>query len=154
MKYWDKAWSIIEQCTPVSEACTNCWLKAIDNRFGRSWNGEVKCRPDRLDIPLRIRKPTVFAVWSDLFHEAVPYEFIHKAYGVMLRCPQHTFLILTKRPRRMAEYWSLNTIHALIRYEVLSLKAGRYNGTQWPLSDIWHGTTCENQKAADEEGIL
>ena len=39
MKYWDKAWSLIEGCTPVSKACDNCWLAAMEYRFDRIPNG-------------------------------------------------------------------------------------------------------------------
>ena len=79
-KYWQRAWSIVEGCTPVSEACENCWLAAMEYRFrphlyvthnvdtGREqFTGIIQTRPDRLDIPRKIRKPTTFAIWSDLF---------------------------------------------------------------------------------------
>ena len=39
---------------------------------------------------------------SDLFHEAVPDEYIKKVYEVMLRASRHTFQILTKRAERLA----------------------------------------------------
>ena len=67
MKYWDKAWSLVSQCTPVSPACDNCWLRAMDARFGKAWKGDVITNENRLDIPLKIKKPTTFAIWSDLF---------------------------------------------------------------------------------------
>ncbi|MGZ0843131.1 DUF5131 family protein, partial [Klebsiella pneumoniae subsp. pneumoniae] len=41
---------------------------------------------------------------SDLFHEAVPDEWIDTVFAVMALSPQHTFQILTKRPERMREY--------------------------------------------------
>jgi len=34
-KYWDKAWSLIDSCTPVSEGCINCWAAAMDFRFAK-----------------------------------------------------------------------------------------------------------------------
>jgi protein gp37 len=43
---------------------------------------------------------------SDLFHEAVPFEFVDRVFAVMALCPQHTFQVLTKRPERMAEYFA------------------------------------------------
>ncbi len=97
VKYWDKAWSLVEGCTPVSEACEHCWLASMAHRFVKNktaiheksgievpyhlttqqgnFSGTVLTRPDRLDIPLKTRKPTVFAVWSDLYHESIPFAF-------------------------------------------------------------------------------
>ena len=76
-RYWDKPWSLVDGCTRVSPACDNCWLKAMDHRFHRDIDEDgnphdlpVRFRADRLDIPLKTKKPTVFAVWSDLFWEA------------------------------------------------------------------------------------
>ncbi len=37
-----------------------------------------------------------------LFHEKVPFEFIARAFAVMLRAHQHTYLVLTKRGERCA----------------------------------------------------
>jgi protein gp37 len=42
---------------------------------------------------------------SDLYHPKVPFEFIAAVHGVAAACPQHQFLILTKRPERMLEFY-------------------------------------------------
>jgi len=73
-------------------------------------HSKVNPRPDHFvgkNSPLSIRKPTVFAVWNDLFHEAVPDGFINRAFDVMDQCVRHRFLVLTKRPERMASMWHL-----------------------------------------------
>lgn len=55
-KFWDKAWSLIDGCTPVSAGCDNCWMAAMNKRFGKPWSGAVTFRKDRLEIPLRTRR--------------------------------------------------------------------------------------------------
>ncbi len=40
---------------------------------------------------------------SDLFHEAVPDEYIAQVFEVMRQSPQHRFQVLTKRAARMAD---------------------------------------------------
>ena len=130
MKYWDKAWSLVSQCTPVSPACDNCWLRAMDARFGKAWKGDVITNENRLDIPLKIKKPTTFAIWSDLFHEKVPDDFILLAFEIIAHCPQHKFLICTKRPERMA--------HIINHYKVVYQQ------------NTFLGTTVENQEQADK----
>jgi protein gp37 len=42
---------------------------------------------------------------SDLFHERLSNEAIAAVFGVMAASPMHTFLILTKRPERAAEWF-------------------------------------------------
>lgn len=143
-RYWDRAWSLVEGCTPVSAACDHCWLASMDYRMrphlhvakavdtGRiAFTGIVKCHSERLDMPRTVRKSTVFAIWSDLFHDQVPDKFIASAYTVMRSTPHHTFLVLTKRPERMADY--------LDDYE-------HWNYGVQP--HIWHGITIENQENA------
>lgn len=132
-KYWDRAWSLVDGCTPVSEACDHCWLEAMNHRFHKWEPGTVTTIEDRLDIPLRTRKPTVWAIWSDLFHEAVPDEFIDDAYRVMFNAPQHTYLILTKRADRLADFYDAHS-------DALYFD----QATSW----IWHGVTVENQEQA------
>jgi protein gp37 len=40
---------------------------------------------------------------SDLFHEDVPTDFIHRCFDVMNRASQHTFQVLTKRTQRLLD---------------------------------------------------
>ena len=40
---------------------------------------------------------------SDLFHDAVPVEFIARVFDVMRRAERHTFQVLTKRSERLRE---------------------------------------------------
>ena len=71
---------------------------------GPSWTGKVVCDEASLDVPLRWRKPRFVFVnsMSDLFHADVPEPFIRRVWNTMAAAPQHTFQILTKRPRRIA----------------------------------------------------
>lgn len=63
--------------------------------------------PERLNDPIRRKKPTVYFVnsMSDLFHDRVPDEYIDKVFAVIEQTPQHTYQILTKRGARMARYF-------------------------------------------------
>lgn len=82
--------------------------------------------PERLDDPVRRKKPTVYFVnsMSDLFHERVPDEYIDKVFAVIAQTPQHTYQILTKRAARMARYFKTRT----------------------PPSNAWLGVSVEDRK--------
>lgn len=60
---------------------------------------------DALELPKRWRAPrTVFVnSMSDLFHPAVTEDFIARVFEVMQETPQHTYQVLTKRSKRLAE---------------------------------------------------
>ena len=107
---WTEAtWNPVTGCDKVSPGCKNCYagrmavrLKAMGQHNYR--NGfEVTLQPQMLSLPLtwkRGRKIFVNSM-SDLFHEAVPTEYIQSVFAVMNQTPQHTYQILTKRPRRL-----------------------------------------------------
>ncbi len=67
----------------------------------------LRTHPSILEEPLKWRKPRLVFVnsMSDLFHRAVPLDFLEAVFGVMNRATQHTFQVLTKRPGR-AVRWS------------------------------------------------
>src|SRR5690606_10694943 len=70
------------------------------------WAGHARLVPEMLAAPLKWRKPQRIFVnsMSDLFHESLSNEDIDRVFAIMARCPQHTFQVLTKRPKRMQEY--------------------------------------------------
>lgn len=149
-KYWDRAWSLVRGCSEVSPACDNCWLRSME-RFHvedgfvtgkdcKKWTGKVEIFRDRLTIPFRRKQPTVYAIWSDLFHEVVPTVFIDDALEFIHSCPQHTFLALTKRPLLLEEKI----------YGVTEENGCRALGGGDYLSNLWIGTTVENQQTANE----
>ena len=124
IEWTDATWSPVRGCSVVSDGCQNCYAMRQAHRFsgpgkpyegltrmtshGPKWTGDVRLVPEKLDEPLRWRKPRRVFVnsMSDLFHEDVPDEYIDQVFAVMALSPQHTFQVLTKRPERMRDYVS------------------------------------------------
>ena len=90
----------------VSPGCDNCYAET----FAERWRGtpghhieqgfDVTLRPDGWKSRSVARPRMIFVnSMSDLFHEAVPDEYIRRVFHVMDERP-HTFQMLTKRPRR------------------------------------------------------
>ena len=78
IEWTDATWNQVTGCTKVSAGCDHCYAESIANRFAGTKaypNGfDVTLWPDRLDQPLRWKKPRRIFVCAhgDLFHEAVP----------------------------------------------------------------------------------
>ncbi|MFB3894310.1 MAG: phage Gp37/Gp68 family protein [Phycisphaerae bacterium] len=147
IEWADATWNPITGCTPISAGCRGCYAKRMANRLrgrcGYPADEPFKptFHPDKLDEPLRWKKPRRIFVCSmgDLFHEDVSAEWIAKVLAIVKLCPQHTFMVLTKRPERMHWFFvSSSVIRALHERETTIL------------SNLWLGTTCEDQAAADE----
>jgi len=102
--WWDEGSKLVEGCSKIGKSCENCWSLEMEKRFGG--DGVVKIFPKRLEKIMKRKKPTVFSIWNDLFHPAVPEKFIDKVYGMMLANPRHLFIVLTKRPERMLKYYN------------------------------------------------
>lgn len=107
---WTEAtWNPITGCTKISPGCTHCYAERMAKRLQAMGQANyaggfaVAMHPHMLELPLRWRRPRrIFAnSMSDLFHAAVPDEFIHSVFGVMRRADWHTFQVLTKRARRL-----------------------------------------------------
>lgn len=146
IEWTDVTWNPVAGCSVVSAGCTNCYAMRMAARLdamgvekyrgltrksgGRSvWTGKIRLDEVALGAPKRWKGKRLIFVnsMSDLFHEAVPVEFIQKVWMVMGETPQHTYQILTKRPDRMAEILSSNA--ALRR-----------------LPNVWLGTSVESME--------
>jgi protein gp37 len=104
---WTEAtWNPTSGCTKVSPGCDRCYAERIAARFPKTFpNGfALTLRPNALEIPLHWRRPRTIFVnsMSDLFHKDVPEEYIQRVFDVMVRTPQHTYQVLTKRAERLA----------------------------------------------------
>jgi len=111
---WTEAtWNPSVGCTKISSGCKHCYAEAMAKRLqamgtpGYERGFSLTLLPERLDAPLRRKKPTVYFVnsMSDLFHKGVPDTYIDQVMDVIKRSPQHTFQVLTKRAERMARYF-------------------------------------------------
>lgn len=120
--YLPATWNPTRGCSRVSEGCRNCYAEIMAARFSKPgqwgegfaemrggdhrWTGRVELVEDKLLMPLKWRLPRCIFVnsTSDLFHERLPDEAIDRVIAVMALCPQHRFLVLTKRPERMRQY--------------------------------------------------
>lgn len=118
IEWTDTVWNVVTGCTKIASGCKHCYAARMANRLrGRCGYPaddpfRVTLHPDRLEQPLRWRKPRMVFVCSmgDLFHDDVPDYFIAAVFGVMAATPQHTYQVLTKRPDRMRDLLSrINT---------------------------------------------
>lgn len=113
IEWTEQTWNPTTGCTKVSPGCKNCYAEVMARRLqamGASGyeNGfALTIHEDRLNQPLKRKKPTVYFVnsMSDLFHEGVSDYFLDKIFQVILDTPQHTYQILTKRAERLPVYF-------------------------------------------------
>lgn len=135
-------WNPTTGCSEISPGCARCYARKHAERLQRMGAAgydrgfEVAIHPDRLDKPLRVRKPQRWFVnsMSDLFHEQIPGEFVARVWDVMRQAHWHTFLVLTKRADRMADI--------VPRLRVPSAP------------NIWLGVTVENAHFLDRLWLL
>ena len=121
IEWTDATWNPVTGCTKISPGCAHCYAATMAKRLKamgqpRYRNGfKVTLQPDVLEAPLRWKRPKYIFVnsMSDLFHDAVPDEYIIRCFEIMNAASQHTFQVLTKRPRRIEQIahrlnWSAN----------------------------------------------
>ena len=110
IEWTETTWNPVTGCSKISPGCKHCYAERMAKRLhamgtAKYRNGfQVTIHPTTLDEPLTWSKPRLVFVnsMSDLFHDAVPEDFIRSVFEVMNRASQHTFQVLTKRPQRVA----------------------------------------------------
>ncbi|SFT15761.1 DUF5131 family protein [Sphingobacterium wenxiniae] len=138
---WTEAtWNPSTGCNKVTAGCKHCYAETMARRLqamgapGYENGFEFTLMPERLDMPMRIKKPTKFFVnsMSDLFHEEMPFEYLDRVFDVIRATPRHTYQILTKREKILEEYCKTREIP----------------------DNVWLGVTVEFQKAKHRIDIL
>lgn len=180
IEWTEATWNPIRGCSRVSEGCRNCYAERQAGRFahgayldlvrltdhGPRWTGDIHFAEEHLTDPLRWRKPRRIFVnsMSDLFHEKVKDKWIDRIFAVIYAAHWHQFQVLTKRPLRMRDYCASARIDS-IAVEALAQyrRYGRFakdesllsardiaEDIQWPMPNVWMGTSVEDQATADE----
>jgi protein gp37 len=149
IEWADATWNPVRGCTRISAGCKYCYAERMAARglpgllspttgdpfsvmhAGEPrWTGNVELIEAELWRPLRWRNPRRVFVnsVSDTFHENVTGEQLGRMFAVMARCAQHTFLVLTKRSRRMMDWFAETSVPP----------------------NVWCGVSVEDQRRADE----
>jgi protein gp37 len=145
IEWTDTTWNPVAGCSVLTAGCTNCYAMRMAARLdamgqdkyrgltrrsgGRAvWTGKIRLDHKSLSLPASWTKPRKVFVnsMSDLFHDAVPVNFISRVWTAMGSTPRHTYQILTKRPDRMASV----------------LSDGRFK----ILPNVWIGTSVEDAR--------
>jgi len=186
IQWTDRTWNPVRGCSRVSAGCDNCYAMNMAHRFSGAgkpfeglttirrgkvdWTGVARFIPGQLAAPMKWRKPARIFVnsMSDLFHPSLSNEEIAAVFGVMAACPQHTFQVLTKQPKRAAEWFKwvdgsgagieslpidrcasladdalLNLLPRPAR--AMAFAPGR-GSQRWPIPNVHLGTSAENQE--------
>ena len=119
IEWTEQTWNPVTGCTKISPGCKYCYAEVMAKRlkamgapgYENGFN-TITLMYERLDQPLHRKKPTIYFVnsMSDLFHEAVPYDFIDRIFDTIRATPQHAYQILTKRAERMNEYFQTRQV--------------------------------------------
>lgn len=133
IEWTEQTWNPSTGCTKISEGCKNCYAETMAHRLkaigtkGYENGFEFTLIQERLEQPIRIKKPTKFFVnsMSDLFHEKMPFDYLDSIFEIINKTPWHTYQILTKREKIMAEYFVKRVLP----------------------KNVWLGVTVENRKA-------
>jgi protein gp37 len=155
IEWTDATWNPVTGCTKVSPGCDHCYAETMYERFnGKGSFATVTMHPDRLDKPIRWRKPRKVFVnsMSDLFHDDVTDTFIAQVFAIMALAPRHTFQVLTKRHARMRSLLGTDSFRQSVLHKAHTLKWGYDIDLQvwsWPLRNVCLGVSAEDQKWAD-----
>ncbi|WP_070017734.1 DUF5131 family protein [Streptomyces nanshensis] len=195
IEWTTRTWNPTIGCRRVSSGCDGCYAigeanirksnpnpKVADAFAGTvhhaddgrlDWTGHVNLLPQRLPQPLKWKKGERVFVDSlcDLFYDEIPVDYVAAVFAIMALTPQHTYQILTKRPRVMAamlaDECTCGAGHAPgthFRSEMAwAVSAANPNGipgvpddaeelvnsATWPLPNVHLGISAEDQKTAN-----
>ncbi len=132
IEWSEVTWNPVTGCSKISPGCLNCYAERMAKRLQAMGQPNyrdgfaVRVHDHMLELPMKWAKPRMVFVNSmgDLFHEEVPVAFIQRVFHVMERTSRHTYQLLTKRSKRLAEIAPL---------------------LPWP-GNVWMGVTVEDNE--------
>lgn len=173
MKESDISWTVSTfngwvGCSKISDGCDHCYAcTMMDTRYGRvEWgvNGtRIRTSPAYWRQPLSWAKAAkksgkrhrVFtASLSDVF-EGDPGDrwglrvWREELFALIMATPELDWMLLTKRPAKAASFFRDVSIQDILKRRG-SGYAVQEVPREWPLPNVWMGTSVEDQERADE----
>lgn len=136
IEWTDSTWNPFIGCRKVSAGCAHCYAeKLVNGRMGGTFTEVRRAAPATFNVPLRWKEGRlIFACSiSDFFIEEAD-AWREDAWDVIRQTPQHTYLILTKRPERISDHLP-----------------GDWGRAGYP--NVWLGTSGENAELAFKRGV-
>jgi protein gp37 len=141
IEWTELTWNPVTGCSKVSAGCKFCYAEVMSRRLQamglekyKDGFKKVRTHATTLADPYEWKGSKMVFVnsMSDLFHPAVPVDFIKDVFKVMNDNLSHVFQVLTKRPERVLELnddltWSKN---------------------------IWLGTSVEDKRVINRVDVL
>ncbi len=138
IEWAQEVWNPTTGCDRISAGCDSCYAMSMAKRLKAmgadkyQLDGDprtsgpgfgVACHEEALDIPLRRRKPSRYFVnsMSDVAHPRIPRSFAAKMWAVMALTGRHQFLVLSKRPKRLAAMLADPGFAALVAREATEI---------------------------------
>ncbi len=111
IEWTDATWNPVTGCTKISPGCKHCYAERMAHRLQAMGcynyrNGfEVTLQEHVLYLPLSWKRSRRIFVnsMSDLFHEAIPVDYVGRVFEVMRAAQWHQFQVLTKRSDRLQQ---------------------------------------------------
>jgi protein gp37 len=99
IEYVDYTWNPIRGYCPGD--CPYCYAHRMYNRF--KWNPKLRFDVHELKKIHEIEKPSRIFVGSmiDMYHEAIPEEWVRLIIKHSQKVPEHTYITLTKFPQNI-----------------------------------------------------
>ncbi len=139
-------------CSEVSEACQNCYARAIAKRFKVDCWGDDKLRHFRIEKATEeVRKlnasakrrgviETVFVnSMSDFFDENVPMRHWIYCWKLFAKCDNLRFMILTKRAKVLASHvkeWG-DDIPPNVHFGITAENQARFDERMWAFKKVF-----------------
>ncbi|HEY8948483.1 MAG TPA: DUF5131 family protein [Rhizomicrobium sp.] len=170
-------------CEHASDECRFCYSERLNTKPGMSGGTGLAFKPGHLPElklwldekvlhrPLHWREPRTIFVCSmtDLFGRFHTAQQIARVLAMAALCPQHIFIVLTKRAERMHQIMTYEHTPAHIAAAMFAIMEAEGRPitkethpqlfdehgyatvpVKLPLPNLWLGVSCGNQKAAEE----
>jgi len=156
IEYLTHTWNpIAMRCTPISSGCKNCWHLTVADRLAKNPKISIVKRrvyagksppflnKRELEAPLKKKKPSIIGVqfMGDIALSKISYDDFEKIMFIIADAFWHTFVVLTKRPRRLKLF--IETFYDKW------LPTGFYV----PLKNLYIGVSVEDQTSLDQRTL-